>query len=418
MSSRPRRLATIALAVLISLAGFSTAHASPRAWSASWTASPQRPSASFAPNWSEQGFADQTIRQVVRVGAGGELTRVRLSNAYGSTPLKVAGATVARTADGAAIRRESLRHLTVKGARAFTVAPGRELATDPVPLRLASLESVTITLYLAGSTGPATFHAQALATTYRAAGDHRSDAGGAAFTQTSSSWYYLSGVDVAGGPARRDGVVAFGDSITDGAGSSADANNRYPDQLAERLAAAGRRQAVLNQGIAGNRLTVDSAWFGDRAVDRFRRDVLGQPSVGTVIILMGTNDIGISELAGASPYPIFAPYPDVSAAQVIAGHRELIRAARANGLRVIGATLTPVKGSAYYTPRSEAKRDAINAWIRTSGAYDAVVDLDRALAFPDDPDRLAPPYDSGDHLHPSDAGYQAMAAAVDPNTFR
>ncbi|MFC7590760.1 SGNH/GDSL hydrolase family protein [Nonomuraea antimicrobica] len=401
------------LAVLIPLAGSSPAAASSFAWTASWTASPQRPSASFAPNWSEQGFANQTIRQVVRAGAGGELTRVRLSNAYGSTPLKVAGATVARTASGAAIRRESLRHLTAKGARAFTIAPGRELATDAVPLRLAALESVTVTLYLMATTGPATFHAQALATSYRAAGDHRSDAGATAFTQTSQSWYYLSGVDVAGGPSRRDGVVAFGDSITDGAGSSADANNRYPDQLAERLAAAGRPRAVLNQGIAGNRMTVDSAWFGDKAVDRFRRDVLGQPNVGTVIIQLGINDIGISEVAAAPPFPILAPYPDVSAEQVVAGHRELIRAARAKGLRVIGATLTPIKGSAYHTGRSEAKRDAINAWIRTSGAYDAVVDLDRALASPDDPDRLAPAYDSGDHLHPSDAGYQAMAAAVD-----
>jgi lysophospholipase L1-like esterase len=413
---RKRSLAILVVALAALLIGRGAASGSVPAesvsggWAAVWGTSPQRPSASFAPNWSEAGFSNQTVRQVVRVSAGGVATRIRLSNAYGSTPLKVAGATIARTTSGAAVQSSSLRQLTVRDARSFTIPVGSELATDLVPLRLSALESVTITLYLAAPTGPATYHAVALATSYRAAGDHRSDAGGSAFTETSSSWYYVSGLDVVGPAKRSTGVVAFGDSITDGAGGTAD--NRYPDQLAERLASAGRPRAVVNQGIGGNRVTVDSAWFGDKATSRFQRDVLDQPGVGTVIILAGINDLGISEVAANPPFPIFAPFTEVTAGEIIAGQQNLVRRARADGLRVIGATLLPIKGSTYFTASSEAKRDAVNNWIRTSGAYDVVIDLDRVMASPGDADQLRPAYDSGDHLHPSDAGYDAMANAI------
>ncbi|MEU4328415.1 SGNH/GDSL hydrolase family protein [Nonomuraea dietziae] len=419
MNAVPRRLSSLlamSLATLLAGSGVASAQATARTpataggWTATWTASPQRPGTNFTPNWSEQGFTNQTIRQVVRISAGGARARIRLSNAYGTAPLKVSGATLARTASGAAVQPVSLRHLTVKRARAFTIPAGAELATDPVALGLSDLDSVTVTLYLAAPTGPATYHAQAMATSYRAAGDHRADSGAGAFDQTSLSWYYLSGVDVIGRASRQGAVVAFGDSLTDGYGSSPGADNRYPDELAERLAAMGRPRAVLNQGIGGNRVTVDSAWLGDRATSRFRRDVLGQPGVRSVIILEGINDIGMSE----APSPIGAPPTDVSADEIIAGHRALIRQAHARGVRAIGATLPPMKGSRYHTARSEAKRDAVNTWIRTSGAYDAVVDLDRALASPQDEDLLDPAYDSGDHLHLNDAGYRAAAHAVDP----
>ncbi|MEJ3747184.1 SGNH/GDSL hydrolase family protein [Actinomycetes bacterium KLBMP 9797] len=425
MRSLPRSLAALGLAALLACIGAtaasgatahgSTAHGSTaRGWTATWTAAPQRPSASFAPNWSEQGFANQTVRQIVRVSTGGAAIRVRLSNAYGATPLEVAGATVARTASGAAVQPGSLRRLTVHGARTFAIPAGAGLASDPVPLPLSHVDSATVTLYLVAPTGPATYHAISSATSFRAVGDHVADTGATSFTETSQSWYYLSGVDTFTTARHRAGVVAFGDSITDGTGSSIDTNSRYPDALAERLAALGRPRPVLNQGIAGNRVTVDSAWFGDRAASRFRRDVLDQPGIGTVIVLGGINDLGISELAAAPPLPIFAPYPDVSVQQLIAGHRDMIRRAHARQLRVIGATLLPVKGSAYYTAHSEAKRDQVNTWIRTSGEYDAVVDLDRALAAPSDEDQLNPAYDSGDHLHPNDAGYRAMADAIHP----
>jgi len=382
-------------------------------WAATWTTSLQRPGTGFTPNWSERGFTHQTVRQVVRLSVGGDTVRVRLSNVYGTDPLTIAGATIARSTGGAGIRTDSLRHFTVKGARTFTVPAGAEYAGDPVPFTAAGLEPVAITLYLAAPTGPATYHAQAIATSYRSAGDHRADADGAAFTETSQSWYYLSGLDVTGGPAQSPGIVLFGDSLTDGTGSSPDANRRFPDALAERLAAAGRPRAVLNQGIGGNRVTVDSAWLGDSATSRFRRDVLGQPGLGTVVILLGINDIGISEVAEDPPFPVFAPYPEVSADEVIAGYRGMIQQGRAAGLRVIGATVLPAKPSVFSTARSEAKRAALNTWIRTSGEYDAVIDLDRALVSSAAPDRLNPAFDSGDHLHLNDAGYRAMADAID-----
>nr|WP_328707582.1 SGNH/GDSL hydrolase family protein [Streptomyces sp. GS7] len=384
-------------------------------WRGGWAAAPQRSTGVFGKNWSEDGFARQTVRQVVRVSAGGAQARIKLSNRYGAAPLKVAGATIARTAQGASVQAGSVRQLTFGHGRSATIPAGGELLSDGVGLRVRALESVTVTLYLDAPTGPATFHAMAMATSYRAAGDHRSDVGAAAFTETSQSWYYLSGVEVAGGGpvARRDGVVAFGDSITDGYGSTVDTDRRYPDRLAERFAAAGRPRSVLNEGISGNQLTNSTSGFGEKAVVRFRKDALNTPNVGTVILLEGINDIGMSEWSGAPG----GPTPAVSVRQLIAAQRELIRQAHGRGIRVIGATLTPFKGAAYYTERGETKREALNDWIRTSGEFDGIVDLDHALADPADRGRIAPAYDEGDHLHPNDAGYRAMAEAVDVDAF-
>jgi lysophospholipase L1-like esterase len=385
-----------------------------RAWHGSWAASPQSPSVPFAPNWSEQGFFDHTVRQVVRVSTGGTRARVELSNRYGMTPLRIAGATVARTDEGASVEPGSVRRLTFGKGRSVTIPAGGTVHSDGVPLKVAALQSVTVTLYLAEPTGPATFHSVASATSYRAHGDHRYDRGGAAFEETSDSWYFLSGVEVSGGTAaRRDAVVTFGDSITDGVGSGLDADNRYPDELAERFAAAGRPRGVLNHGISGNQVTNDTVWAGEKGVTRFTLDALSEPGVGTVVVLEGINDFGGSGWEG---FP-GGPTPEVSADRLIEGHRSLIRQAHAKGIKVIGATLTPVKGSFYYTPANEAKRDAFNHWMRTSGEYDAVVDFDRALSDPADPDRMLPAYDSGDHLHPGDAGYRVMAEALDLDAF-
>ncbi|MEE4493395.1 SGNH/GDSL hydrolase family protein [Streptomyces sp. BE230] len=378
------------------------------AWQGGWAASPQAPTEVFTPNWSTQGFADQTVRQVIRVSTGGTKARIELSNRYGNAPLRITGATVARTDDGASVDEGSVRQLSFGEGHSVTIPAGSDATSDAVPFRTRALESLTVTLYLAEPSGPATFHMMSSATSYRAQGDHRADRDGAAFTETSESWYYLTGVEVGGGAPRRDGVVAFGDSITDGVGSTPDTNNRYPDELAERFAATGRPRSVLNHGIGGNQVTNDTDWAGEKGVVRFEKDVLDEPGVGTVIVLEGINDIGASAPGGVGD-----PTPEVSVAQLIAGHKSLIRQAHARGLAVIGATLTPIKGSFYDSPVNEAKRDAVNDWIRTSGAYDDVVDLDRAVADPADPDSIAPAYDSGDHLHPSDAGYRAMAEALD-----
>jgi lysophospholipase L1-like esterase len=377
-------------------------------WADGWSASPQRPSTGFEPNWAQEGFADQSVRQVTRVSIGGSAVRIRLSNLYGTTPLKVTGASIGASSGGASVRPGSVRHLKFDHALSVVIPAGREIASDPISLRVTPLESLSTTLYFAGSTGPATFHAQAYATSYRTAGNHLNDRAATAFTQTTHSWYYLSDVEVLDAAPRRDAVVTFGDSITDGFGSTDDANDRYSDDLAERFVAMGKPRSVLNAGIGGNLLLHDSTWYGDKATARFQHDVLDKPQVGCVIVLVGVNDIGFSE----TDQPTYKPSPNIPVPELIAGYRKLITQAHARGIKVIGATLLPFKGSDHYSKRSEAKREEINHWIRTSSEYDGVVDFDRVMAASSDPERLNPAYDSGDHLHPNDAGYRVMAQAV------
>ncbi len=407
-----RRIAAPVVASTLALGLLGAVQPSPSAhpashWTAAWGASPQLPSTGFTPNWSQEGFSRQTVRQVVRVTGAGEQVRIRLSNAYGTSPLSITGATIARTAkeERAAVEAGSVRHLTFSGKRSIEIPARGELRSDAARLPLGRLESVTVTLYLAGTTGPATFHSQAWADTYRAEGDHRADVSGAAFTDTTQSWYYLSGVEVGGAErGRNDGIVLFGDSITDSFGSTPNTDRRYSDALAERT---GR--PVVNQGIGGNLVLNDSAWYGERATARFGRDALDQPGVSTVVVLEGLNDIGFSE---AKDQPTYKPSPVVSSAELIAGYRELIRAAHAKGLRIVGSTLLPLKGSDHWGPHAARVSDEVNHWIRTSGEFDAYADFDKALADPADADRLDPAYDYGDALHPNDAGYRLMAKTV------
>jgi len=358
------------------------------------------------PNWSG-GFENQSLRQVVRVSRGGSTLRIRLSNVYGDGPLVVTGASIGRAAEGAAVRPGTLRPLTFKGRQTIVIPAGQEGASDALRIRVSPLYRLTVTIYFAGRSGPVTFHPGAFATAYRAGGDHRFDSGPDAYGETSESSYLLSGVDVNGTTKGHQGtVVAFGDSITDGAITTVDADNRYPDELVERLVAAGRPIGVVNAGIGGNGVITGGPGIGVAAVERFRRDALGQPGVRTVIVLEGINDIGMGEAAGTP----------VTAEQLITGHKALIRAAHWRGVRIIGATITPSKGCpypGYDTPNGQAVRDAVNHWIRTSGAYDAVFDFDKAIADPADPGRIRPEYDAGDALHPNDAGMRAMAEAVD-----
>ncbi|MGW7415055.1 SGNH/GDSL hydrolase family protein [Streptomyces sp. NPDC054863] len=393
------------------------------AWTAGWAASPQRPSVSFKPNWSEAGFDNHTLRQVVRVTAGGTQARIRLSNAYGTAPLQVERATVARTDEGAAVRAGTVRELTFGGRKSTAVPAGGQLSSDPARLGLTAGDQVSVTLYLKRTTGPATFHAQSFTDSYRATGDHAADGSAATFTESTESWYFLSGVDVSGkdkvgGAAgvsgtkqQRGAIVLFSDSVTDGFASTPNADRRYSDALAARLKSLGKPRPVLNSGIGGNLVLNDSAWYGERATNRFSRDALDLPGVGTVVVLEGLNDIGYRE---TNTRPTYKPAPDITGRDLINGHQELIRQARAKGVRIVGATLLPLGGSDHYGKRAAVASDEFNAWVRTSGAYDAYVDFDKALADPADPERINPAFDSGDHLHPNDAGYRAMADALDP----
>ncbi|MGM7646592.1 SGNH/GDSL hydrolase family protein [Nocardia sp. JW2] len=400
--------AAIAITATLTAACTNTQAAPADTASTAWSVPMQQPSTGFEPNWSLDGFAQHTLRQVVRVTTGGDSARITLSNRFGRTDLRIAAATIARTDSGARVHQDTLRPLRFHGSETATIAPGTDLTSDPAELQLAPLEFATVTLYLDEPTGPATFHAQGYATSYRAAGNHASDADATAFTETTRSWYYLSSVRMSG-DAAADGIVAFGDSITDGFGSDNDGNNRYPDALADRLAAAGTPRPVLNAGIGGNTIISDSPWYGESALRRFDRDVLAQDGARTVVMLGGLNDIGFSEV----DLPTYKPNPVVTVEQLIAGYRDMIARAHRAGLRVIGGTLLPMKGAEYYTPTSAAKLRALNEWIRTSGEFDAVADFNTAVADPADPERLDPAFDSGDHKHPNAAGYRAMAAAID-----
>lgn len=416
MSIRPTAIIAVAAAALAATFMTGSASASGQQpamnWSASWTSAMQQPTPStptMGENWSLEGFSNQTVRQEVRVSGGGNVARIRLSNLYGTEPLHLAGATIAESAGGAATEPGTMRSLTFRHSRSVTIPAGQVTASDATHLHIAPLESLTITLYFAAPTGPSTFHEDGLTTTYQATGDRARDSGAAAFDgPTSHSYYYLTGVDVATrGPQT---VVAFGDSITNGHNSTVDGNARYTDALAERLIAARSPLSVANAGITGNLLLHQLPCFGETGITRFGRDALDQPGVRTVILMEGSNDIWDYQNHGCGTTPA------VTAGQIIAGLQSLIQAAHARGIKAVGATILPFKAD-FESPadfqRAEAIREAVNNWVLSSGEFDGVADFAAAVADPADPDQLNPSYDSGDHFHPNDAGYRAIAAAID-----
>ncbi|MFI6825988.1 SGNH/GDSL hydrolase family protein [Kribbella sp. NPDC050241] len=366
-------------------------------WSAAWTAAMQRPSADNS-NWSTAGFDHQTIRQSIRLSTGGRSLRIRLSNQYGAKPLHVTGMTLTRATGG------PHDTVTFDDSRRTTVATGRTMTSDPVTIATDAGDHLVISLYVDGATGPATYHEDGLTTTTAAPGDHLYD--GVVGSEASHSVYYVTGVDVTGAAGT---VVTFGDSITNGHNSTVDADRRYSDALAERLQSS--RLGVANVGITGNLLLSELPCFGASGVSRFDRDALGQPGVRTVIVEEGENDIWDSE----GNFGGCGVTARVTADQLIAGYRSMIKAAHSRGVRIVGATMTPFKAD-YMQPadfaRAEAIRDRVNTWIRTSGQYDAVADFARAVGDPSDEQQLNPAYDSGDHLHPNDAGYEALAVVA------
>jgi lysophospholipase L1-like esterase len=379
-------------------------------WVGTWSTALHPPNLG-PPGLTNPGFNNQTLRQIVHASIGGDQVRVRLST-FGASALIVGAAHIALRDAGAAIVPGSDRTLTFSRQPSITIPPGALVVSDPVDLDVLARGDLAVSIFVPGSTGPATWHFVALQTSYVSPPGDFTASPVMPVDSTTLAWFWLAGSELMASK-QTGAIVTFGDSITDGPGSTPDTNNRWPDHLTRRLVAqpGNHQMGVLNEGITGNRLLHDG--LGPNGLARFDRDVLTQTGVTHVIVLLGNNDIWTSEVF---------PADFVTADQIIEGHRQLIRRAHGRGLKIYGGTLTPFAGFTPFgftlSPATEAKRQAVNAWIRTSGEYDAVIDFDGVTRDPNFPTRLLPLYDSGDHLHPNNLGYEAMGNAIDLKLFK
>jgi lysophospholipase L1-like esterase len=357
-------------------------------------------------------LTNQTVRMILRTSIGGRRARVRLSNAFGSVPVAVGAAHLARRAADSSIVPDSDRPLTFAGKPSFTMMPGVVVVSDPVDLDVPALGDLAVSLYFPGDTGSPTTHSTGLRPTYVSTEGDFTGRAEFPLAGTTQQYYWLSSVEVSAA-ADSSAIVAFGDSITDGARSTPDTNNSWPALLAARLRVnkATANVAVVNEGIGGNRLFTDATGLaGVSALARFDRDVLSHPGVKWVMILEGINDIGT--LGAATP-----PAVPITSDALIWVLQQVIDRAHVHGIKVVGCTLTPYEGAGYARANGEVIRDTVNRWIRSSGAFDAVVDFEAATRDPNNPKRFRPEFDPGDHLHPNDAGYKAMADAIDLSIF-
>jgi lysophospholipase L1-like esterase len=382
-------------------------------WVQTWGASPLPPTPAFGPFPATPSFNNQTLRETVRISAGGRRIRIRFTNEYGTQPLVIGAARVALADEKGNIQPGSDHPILFSGQPAVTIPAAAPFVSDPIDLPVKALSSLSISLYLPQDTGQCTCHQVGVQDAFVSdTGDFTDKA----FEprQTLQVRAFIAGVEVETAPSTR-AVVVLGDSISDGVGSTVDANHRWPDLLAERLDAKGANAwGVVNMGISGNRILGDGA--GQSALARFDRDVLSTPGVKVVIVFEGVNDIGISYGTPQGPladrFKALAPAHKVTSDDLIAGYRQLIARARSRGLRIVGATITPYGGAMYYAAEGETVRQAVNHWIRTGHEFDGVIDFDAAIRDPNDPTRIKEGFHAGDHLHGSDAGYVAMAAAI------
>ena len=399
--------------LLLALAARVSAAPAPSVWIATWGASQQIPEPQNA--LPPESLRDSTIREIFHLSAGGPSLRVHLSNAFGTTPLHLTSVHIARPLSPASssIDPASDHALTFSGASDVTIPPGAEYVSDPVVYPVAPLADLAVTFHLDIPPDPQTGHPGSRATTWYVHGDST-----AAPELTNphhvDHWYFVTAIDVLA-PAGASAIVALGDSITDGHGATTNGNDRWTDVLAARLqrSPATANIGVSNQGIGGNHLLTDG--LGPNVLARFDRDVLAPAGVRWLIVFEGVNDLG--GLARLAEVPEAQHAALVQS--VLAAYAQIVARAHAHSIRVIGATITPYTGSNYYHPGplSEADRVAVNQWIRTPGHFDAIVDFDAVVRDPEQPNRLLPAYDSGDHLHPSPAGYRAMGEAIPITLF-
>jgi len=392
--------------------------ASTNAWIATWATSPQ--SGTPDPREPLLNIDNQTVRERVRASIGGSRIRLRFSNEFGSSPLLIGAATVAIPKDVSTIKEESIRNVTFEGRNSIEIPAGAPVLSDPISLQLTPGAEISISIYFPNRLTTPTLHAFAFKhAVVSQHGDftHERKIDPAALSTAS---ILVTAVLVPAQPSNRL-VVAFGDSISDGDGSTVDADNNYPNNLIRRIAKTsnGSTLAVVNEGIVGNRLLRDSEIFGVSALARFDRDALVLPGVTHIVLLEGINDIGFVGAKMDGQY-LADPAETRSAQDIIDAYRQLISRAHARGIKVIGATITPCEGvdiPGYYSDAKETVRETVNKWIRTGGAFDGMIDFDAVVRDPDHPTRLLPKFASKDHLHPNDTGYKAMADSIDLALF-
>ncbi|MEW1780383.1 SGNH/GDSL hydrolase family protein [Streptomyces sp. NPDC086777] len=395
-----------------------TAGAADGGWARTWGASPHAPIEEFG---SLPSFADTTLRQVVRISGGGQQLRLRVTNEYGTAPLTIGAARIALAAPEGGIRPGSGRVLTFGGRPTVTVPTGAPMLSDPIELSLPALSELSISLYLPKAVESATCHAMGVQTAWTMPGNGVDALTLPADAASLPLQALISAMDVRADAATTT-IAVVGDSNTDCSGTTPDTNRRWTDRLAERLAELdGPTVCVSNQGISGNRML--NKGLGDSALARFDRDVLATPGLGYVVLAIGLGDIGVSypPRDGSGPSPEFLsmfPGDPVTADDLIAGYRQLIARARGRGVRVYAPTLTPYEGDEIFTPEGERVRRRVNEWIRTGGAFDAVMDFDAVWSDPDRPSRIRDGFHAGDHLHGSDAGCRALGDSIDLALFR
>lgn len=379
-------------------------------WIGAWATSQQHP---HPTGISNDGFKNQTLRMIVHPHASGSEIRLKFSNVYGTKPLTLGKINVARSGEGAKTLSGTDRKITFKGKSSTTIPVGKELLSDPISFNVKEGENLTVSVYIPGNTGPTTWHSLSNQTSYYSVkGNQTNEASGKSFTKSVNSWFWLSGVDVVTKDKNARVIVTLGDSITDGDWSTLNANTRYPDYLADFLDKTFKQEvSVLNAGISGNRILHDLPQNGESALKRLNRDVLSQTGVTDVILLEGINDIA------KMPH-------NYNHTQIINGMKKIAKEAHKKGLRIYVGTLTPFRDASYlqydwtFTEQGEETREKVNAWIRSNKDFDGVIDFEKAIANPQDPDRMLPVYDSGDHIHPNSTGYQAMANAIDLSVFK
>jgi lysophospholipase L1-like esterase len=396
---RSSSVCVVLLAVLAQLAAGQKPTAQER-WVTTWGAAMQQPA-------SNSTNSNQTIRMFVRASVGGRYVRVQLSNAFGTAPVVLGPVHIALHAQGAAIVPGSDRALLFSGKPTVRIPPGAVMVSDAVNLDVPPLADLAISVHAPEGTGPAPRQSTALRSNYTAPGDvtGAADLPGATRTQ---AWQWISSVEVIA-PSNSSAIVVLGASSVAGATSTPDTNRSWPSVLAERLQASPttKHLSVINMGISGNRVLSDTPNSGLSALARFDRDVLGHSGVQWLMLFEGTNDVG-----GLARDP-----KSMTADDLIGAYKQIIERAHSHGIKVIGCTLNPFQGMAYYTEHSEATRLEVNKWILTSGAFDATIDFDAVTRDPANPRQLNPPFNNGDRLHPNDAGYKAMAEKIDLSVF-